>query len=161
MDLDKSITTKTARSGSPADPSVAKPHVLAAQNAGISKKQNSKPMKRSQRLRHAKGIERAADNLDKLELKVQKSLGREKKVKDRRKGWEEVNTDGTAKKKKTANAFDALTHEDEATKEREWVSDEDMPEVERAEDAVSASETSVEVKQPVTVPTAVEDDELL
>ncbi|KAF2279946.1 uncharacterized protein EI97DRAFT_358578, partial [Westerdykella ornata] len=126
IDLDKSI--KTATPDSPKQ-KAAKPHVLASQNAGVSKKTKSKPLKRQQRLRHLKGLERAADNLDKLELKVQKSVAREKNVRERRKGWEEVN--GERRDKKQRNPFEALEEGnfESSTREREWVSDEEMPEV--------------------------------
>ncbi|KAL5384398.1 hypothetical protein PMIN06_009742 [Paraphaeosphaeria minitans] len=93
------------RSTSP-DSKTAKPHILAASTgAGIAKarspKSKGKPMKRGQRLRALEAAEKAEANAEKLALKVAKSLGREKKVKERRKGWEEVNE---AKRKKAAKA---------------------------------------------------------
>ncbi|KAF2743231.1 hypothetical protein M011DRAFT_481007 [Sporormia fimetaria CBS 119925] len=125
IDLDKSVTAVT-----PSSPKqkTAKPHVLATQNSGSVKKSKSKPMKRQQRVRQQKKVERAYDDLDKLETKVKKSVAKEKTVKERAKGWEEVNEE---KKKKQKNPFAALEDDGEDTREkREWVSDEEMPAVE-------------------------------
>lgn len=174
IDIDKSI--KTTRRDS-ADHSIVKPHVLAAQNAGITKKSKSKPIKRQQRLRRLKGVEKAESAVDKLEVKVQKSVGREKKVRERRKGWEEVNVTGKRKgegKKLGGNAFEALDEERSGWRngEREWVSDEEMPELDvnvgAEEDGnVMASEVSGEVREiilPQTIPLPVataEEDEML
>jgi len=69
-------------------------------------------------------MERAADAMDRMEVRVQKSVGKEKKVKERSKAWEEVN--GQKRKLKSVNAFEAL----EASNGGEWVSDEEMSEVE-------------------------------
>lgn len=160
IDLDKSLKRTARDSASPArEPANAKPHVLAAQNAGITKKSKAKPMKRQQRARQMKAVDRAADNMDKLELKVQKSVGKEKKVKDRRKGWDEVN--GEKRKK---NAFEILEGGEEK-KEREWVSDEEMPEVEvdsglQADVVGEVKEVVVPESMPQPVST-VEEDELL
>jgi len=166
IDLDKkhkTVNTRTSASPPP-HPASIKPHVLAAQSAGITKKQKSKPVKRAQRLRQLKGMGRAADNLDKLELKVAKSVGKEKKTKERRKGWEEVNGE-KKKKNKGGNVFDALSDEDsEQRKEREWVSDEEMDE-DGIDDRPSAAEGEVkqlEVVAPANVPLPVEvEDEML
>jgi hypothetical protein len=117
-------------------------------------------------------MERAADNLDKLEARVQKSVGREKKVKERRKGWEDVNNE---KKKKglKGNAFELLEEEENKRQEREWVSDDEMPEVDDEsgveEGDVASKEVRGEVKHvdavvPESVPlpaATVEEDEML
>lgn len=136
------------------DPSEAKPHVLSAQNAGIQKPKKGN-LKRSQRLRHQKGMERAADNMDKLELKRIKSLGREKNVKERAKGWEDIN--GVVKKKK--GTFDMLEHKVDDNGAMGWVSDEDMDHEAAAQEAanaeVDANKTEVTVAEPVV------EDELL
>ncbi|KAF2126434.1 hypothetical protein P153DRAFT_251991, partial [Dothidotthia symphoricarpi CBS 119687] len=105
------------------DPSEPKHHVLSAQKAGIQKAKKGN-LKRSQRLRHQKGLERGADNMDKLELKRIKSFGRELKVKERAKGWEDVN--GVATKKTKKGTFDVLDDEADDKAEREWVSDDEM-----------------------------------
>jgi hypothetical protein len=123
IDLDKSLLNLPR----PESPSSAKrptkPHVLASQSPGITKRNKSKPLKRQQRLRQIKGMERAADVMDRMELRVQKSVVKEKKVKERSKAWEDVN--GIKKKdRKKANAFEALDAEG-----GDWVSDEEMPEV--------------------------------
>jgi hypothetical protein len=125
-------------------------------------------LKRQQRARQLEKLERAADNLDKLELKVQKSVQKEKKVNERKKGWEDVNEEKKAKKQ-GLNAFGALEEEDDGRidKEREWVSDEEMPEaVADAEEHVTP-DVSGEVKEvvvPATNPLPVapiEEDEML
>jgi hypothetical protein len=102
-------------------------------------------------------MERAADNLDKLELKVQKSLTKEKKVRERKKGWEDVNEE--KKEKKQKNAFEALEDQDD---DREWVSDEEMPEVELGAEDVAGAVKAVPVADSVPLAVAnVEEDEML
>ena len=170
IDLDKKLKQTTRDSASPSRPSQAKPHALAAQNAGIQKKSKKGNMTRAQRLRHQKGLERAADNLDKMEVKVVKSLGKERKVKDRSKGWEDVNDEGK-KKKKNASRLEEVDEETEQAKkkEREWVSDEDMDDTETAaldpssvqNGEVKGEGKAVDVIIPETVPLPVEEDELL
>lgn len=74
-------------------------------------------------------MERAADNIDKLELKRAKSAGKEKKVRERSKGWEEVNGERVVKKTTNGvNGFAALGGEEEGGEweSRKWGSDEDM-----------------------------------
>lgn len=80
-------------------------------------------MTRAQRLRYQKGLERAEENIDKLELKRAKSSGKGKLVKERAKGWDDINVSGT-RKIKNRNAFEDI--EEDNGKEREWVSDEEM-----------------------------------
>lgn len=165
INLDKKLKTTTRDSASPSRPSQKNPHALAAQNAGIQKKNKKGNMTRAQRLRHQKGLERAADNMDKLELKRVKSFGREKKVKERAKGWEDVNVEGV-KKTKTSTK-DALEQEAESKEEREWVSDEEMDEddtgsqVEATAAEVTGESKEVEVEIPLSVPLPVDEDELL
>lgn len=103
-------------------------------------------------------MERAADNLDKLELKVQKSVSKEKKVKERKKGWEDVNEEKVVKKQN--NAFEALEEQDDG---REWVSDEEMPEVEvgAEETKAAGAVNTVPVAQSVPLPVAEVGDEML
>lgn len=111
-------------------------------------------------------MERAEDVIDKLESKKAKSIGREKKVRERKKGWEEVN----GEKKVKGNAFDALDDaENNERKDRDWISDEDMSEVEggAADSNVAELDISGEVKElvvPESVPlpiATVEEDEML
>lgn len=67
-------------------------------NGGITKgrKQNkNKKQTRQQRLRQEKGLARAEDVLDKMERKVEGSLRKVRVGRERRRGWEEVNGDGT------------------------------------------------------------------
>jgi hypothetical protein len=159
IDLDKKLKQTTRDSASPSRPSQAKPHALAAQNAGIQKKSKKGTMTRAQRLRHQKGLERAADFLDKREVKVVKSLGKEKNIKERSKGWEDVNGEGITKKKskKTSGLDDAEGGEAEQRKEREWVSDEDMGDTNTAVPGNQVDATTI----PASVPLPVEEDELL
>ncbi|KAF2825545.1 hypothetical protein CC86DRAFT_323988 [Ophiobolus disseminans] len=171
IDLDKKLKQTTRDSASPSRPSQAKPHALAAQNAGIQKKSKKGNMTRAQRLRHQKGLERAADNLDKMQVKVVKSLGKELKVKERAKGWEDVNDEGVKKKKtKKSAAVDDMDNDTEAKrKEREWVSDEDMDDTEvvlQDPSSTSNGEVKGEGNQadaivPESVPLPVVEDELL
>jgi hypothetical protein len=125
----------------------------------VTKKSKSKALKRQQRLRQLKGMERAADNLDKLELKVQKSVGKEKKVRERKKGWEDVNGEKRVlQQNQGLNAFEALESQDGG---REWVSDEEMPEVEGAEAPVEGGAVkTLPVAGGAPLP-AVEEDEML
>ncbi|KAF2486133.1 Alb1-domain-containing protein [Neohortaea acidophila] len=69
----------------------AQPWIHHAQNAGIAKKKKAKPLTRQQRLRHQRGMENAARNVDRLEKKVAESKRRGRKVRDRRTEWEELN----------------------------------------------------------------------
>lgn len=168
IDVDKKLKQTTRDSASPSRPSQTKHHALAAQNAGIQKKTKKGNMTRAQRLRHQKGLERAADVIDKRHVKVVKSLDKEKTVKERSKGWEDVNGDG--KKKKSANAFEELDADAQQTREeREWVSDEEMDDTE-AEGQQGSGLTAEEVKGegkpldavvPESIPLPVEEDELL
>ncbi|KAH7377771.1 Alb1-domain-containing protein [Pyrenochaeta sp. MPI-SDFR-AT-0127] len=171
INLDKSAKPAhtTRDSASPSRPSKINPHALAAKDAGIQKKTKKGTMTRAQRLRYQKGLERAEENAEKLELKRQKSLGSEKKIKERAKGWEDVNG-VTVKKSKKTTAFDGLDEETEdKRKEREWVSDEEMDGndlttsegVEAAKDEVKESGKQVEEVIPESVPLPVEVDELL
>ncbi|KAF2466096.1 uncharacterized protein BDR25DRAFT_237994 [Lindgomyces ingoldianus] len=166
--LSKSLSTTTTTSSRPS--TTPNPHVLAAHSAGITKKPKFKQLKRQQRIRHQKGLERAADVLDKRELKVQKSVGKERKVRDRKKGWEDVNE--SRLKVKSRMGFEALEEDGGSRREREWVSDEEMPEVEVAAesegDEVLGLGISGEVKEvvvpesvPLPVASAFEEDELL
>ncbi|CAI9636963.1 hypothetical protein GT037_004085 [Alternaria burnsii] len=144
LNLDKSAqkpANTTRDSASPSRPSQANPHALKAKDAGIQKKQKKDTkMTRAQRLRYQRGLERAEENMDKLEKKRAKSVGKSKKIVERAKGWEDVNGDGTKKSKKQI-AIEQLEDE-EKRKEREWVSDEDMD----VEEETAAVEENGEVK---------------
>ncbi|KAF1847179.1 uncharacterized protein K460DRAFT_276760 [Cucurbitaria berberidis CBS 394.84] len=173
INLDKSAkpANNTRDSASPSRPSKINPHALAAKDAGIQKKQKKGTMSRAQRLRQQKTLERAADNMDKLELKRMKSLGSEKKIKERAKGWEDVNGVSVKKSKKSANAFEELDDEDteEKRQEREWVSDDEMDgnDLAAPKDAanipggVKGEGKPTEAIVPTSAPLPVEEDELL
>jgi hypothetical protein len=126
-------------------------------------------MTRAQRLRHEKGLERAAAVIDKQHVKIVKSLDKEKIVKERSKGWEDVNGDGK-KKKKTTNPSEELGEDEQAKRdEREWVNDEEMDDTEAGVQTVqdtSAAEVKgdgkpLEAVVPESVALPVQDDELL
>ncbi|KAH5411916.1 hypothetical protein HBI23_173920 [Parastagonospora nodorum] len=159
IDLDKKLKQTTRDSTSPSRPSQVKPHALAAQNGGIQKKQKKGNMTRAQRLRHQKGLERAADVMDKRQVKVVKSLGKERNIKERSKGWEDVNGDGK-KRKKTTGLDDADEHDADGKDDREWVSDEEMDDtVAAAAAAAAAPEPAAAVAESIPLP--VVEDELL
>ncbi|KAH7083611.1 Alb1-domain-containing protein [Paraphoma chrysanthemicola] len=171
IDLDKKLKQTTRDSASPSRPAQTKLHALSAQNAGIQKKAKKSTMTRAQRLRHQKGLERAAAVLDKRQVKVVKSLDKEKTVKERSKGWEDVNGDGV-KSKKGVRSADADPTEQAHAQERDWVSDEDMDGTDADADAPEGQggasrdeQVKPESKQvdlvPESVPLPVEEDELL
>lgn len=93
--------------------------------------------------------------MDKLELKRAKSYGRERKVKERAKGWEDINEIEGRKKKKgkkeagTEGEWEDVDEVAEA-KGRKWL-DEEMEEV--------VPEVQEEVVKEVVVPAAVEVEE--
>lgn len=99
--------------------------------------------------------------MDKLQVKRGKSFGKEKLVKDRAKGWEDVNGEGK-KKKKAANGFDAL-EEDAKKEDREWVSDEDMDGNDLSAPVAEVNGESKEagLVAPASIPLPVVEDELL
>jgi hypothetical protein len=126
-------------------------------------------MTRAQRLRHQKGLERAADVIDKRHVKVVKSLDKENVAKERSKGWEDVNGDGK-RKKKGANAFEELDEDaQQKREEREWVSDEEMDDTEvvvqegsdTITDEVKGAGKPLDSVVPESIPLPVEKDELL
>lgn len=92
--------------------------------------------------------------MDKLETKRMRSLGKGKVVKERAKGWEDVNGEGVVKRsKKKGDVGD----EEAAKKEREWVSDEEM---DQEEGSVGGDVVVDAAPQSVPLP-AVEEDEML
>ena len=98
--------------------------------------------------------------MDKLAVKVAASVGREKRVKERRKGWDEVNEEKRKKKGKKevagGNVFEMLGEEG-GKREREWGGDEDMDGAEGGELQVGG-----EASVPVVTAAAVDgEDELL
>jgi Alb1 len=85
LNTDKSLKT--------IKPPEANPHVhifSGAHNAGIKKKK-AKPLKRGQKIRQQKGIERADIVKEQNDTKLVKSLGRLKTIKERAKAWEALN----------------------------------------------------------------------
>ncbi|KAF2103878.1 hypothetical protein NA57DRAFT_50740 [Rhizodiscina lignyota] len=87
LDLDKSLKEHGA-SGEPIQP---RPDVLRSLDGGISKKKRQKPLSRTQKLRHRKGIERADVNAATMEVKMKKSMGRHKTINSRRADWIDLN----------------------------------------------------------------------
>ncbi|KAI0119142.1 Alb1-domain-containing protein [Daldinia grandis] len=70
-----------------------RPSVLAIhQGAGVSKKTTkSRNMSSKARRRHEKGQDRAANIMERTELKVAKSKGQARTIQTRRKAWDEIN----------------------------------------------------------------------
>ncbi|KAF2087821.1 hypothetical protein K490DRAFT_65100 [Saccharata proteae CBS 121410] len=94
LNLDKSILEDASSlPSSKKGQAQAHPSVLAAQNAGISKKNKGKHMTHQQRMRQEKALERADANMDKLEKKREKSMQGARRVQSRRKDWEALNGD--------------------------------------------------------------------
>jgi predicted nuclease with TOPRIM domain len=89
-------------------------HIFSgAHNAGIRKKK-AKPLKRGQRMRQQKGIERADTVKEQLDSKLKKSLGKLKTIKERSKAWEALNPklEASAETRSTAPVkFSALDDE--------------------------------------------------
>ncbi|KAK7516288.1 hypothetical protein IWZ03DRAFT_186306 [Phyllosticta citriasiana] len=102
--VDKSLALTDASTIKPTRPKVTT-SVLAAQNAGVSKKQKQKRLTHHQRVRQERAVEKADANMDKHERKVEESKRRGKRVQDRRKDWESLNGD-----KRPSNPFAALNH---------------------------------------------------
>lgn len=114
-------------------------------------------MKRAQRERAKKAMERAADDMDKWELKKAKSIQKATTIKERAKQWEDVNGESKAKKK---SAFAALA-EDDGThggkQERAWIGDDEMEDAAASEGVVQNEGKAVEAAASAPV----EEDELL
>ncbi|KAK0281465.1 hypothetical protein LTR35_000822 [Friedmanniomyces endolithicus] len=109
-----SFRSRAARRGAspPAKDSAAKPSAKEtdykpwlhnAQNAGITKKQKAKPLKRQQKVRQQRAMEKADAVVDKLERKVADSKARSKRIQLRAKAWEELNAQSIAVKKTAAD----------------------------------------------------------
>lgn len=75
------------------------------------------------RRRHEKGIEMAEAVVERTGKKVERSLGRERTGKERRKAWDAVNKAAEAEE---AAADDAGSGEEIDDGEKGWVTDEDM-----------------------------------
>lgn len=151
-----------ARSPSPSRPSETKHHVLSAKSSGISKKRNTK-LTRAQRVRAEKAMERAADDMDKFELKKQKSIEKAGAIKGRAKVWEEVNDESVKGKKGGAkSAFAVLAEGDgEGRKGVKWVGDEVMDEVKDENKDGAVEEEQKEGGVEVVSSAIPQDDELL
>lgn len=68
-------------------------HIFSGSRDGGIRKKKSKQLKRGQLERHRKGIERADIVKGQLDVKLVKSLGRLKTIKERRKEWGQVNAE--------------------------------------------------------------------
>ncbi|KAF2627341.1 hypothetical protein BU25DRAFT_368253 [Macroventuria anomochaeta] len=157
INLSKDLKPATRDSPSPSRPSEAKHHVLSAQNAGISKKKGGS-LKRAQRVRAQKAMERAADDMDKWELKKAKSIQKAASIKDRAKVWDDINGDSKGRQK---SAFAALAEErEERERVRAWGGEEEMGEAAKEGAAKSQGELGDD-KAPTSVAAPVEEDELL
>ncbi|KAJ4323689.1 hypothetical protein N0V94_001748 [Neodidymelliopsis sp. IMI 364377] len=161
IDLPKDLKTKTRDSHSPSRPSEAKHHVLSAQNAGISKKKSN--LKRAQRVRAQKAMERAADDMDKWELKKARSITKAASIKERAKMWDDINGESKSSKK---SAFATLAENDakeQGKKDLDWVSDDDMDDETAAKQSTAQAEgKTIEPAVLQSAPVVpVEEDELL
>ncbi|KAI9816874.1 MAG: hypothetical protein M1827_001519 [Pycnora praestabilis] len=126
VNLDKSLTSTKP----PPESANQRPSVLAVHyGAGITKKsKKDRPMSRQKRKRQEKGLEKAEAVMDKTEKKVQRSVGRQRVIKDRSAAWNDLNG-------KIAGSREKETE----SKEDEW-EDEDMREDEH--DMGDASEAA-------------------
>lgn len=107
--------------------------------------------------------------MDKLETKVAKSFDKERTVRERAKGWEEVNVvPGKGKKAKKADGkvLGGDAEEAEVKNGRKWDLDEEMEDgaaLEETPVAVGGEVQQAEVVVPASVPVSavIEEDELL
>lgn len=90
LDVDKSLKDDSI-AGSDARGKYAEDALSAQHRSGVIKKSKQKPIKRNQRLRREKGVERAEMVAAQLENKVIKSRDKNKAVKGRRAAWEDLN----------------------------------------------------------------------
>ncbi len=135
-----------------------KPWLHNAQNAGITKKQKAKPLKRQQKVRQQRAMEKADAVVDKLERKVADSKARSKRIQSRAKAWEELNAQSASVKKTAADETvvqDAMVGAEDERQEKN-MEDVAMP-VPLAEDvnvdvagmAVMAAEIDAEVDEVI------------
>ncbi|KAJ5098697.1 hypothetical protein N7532_005698 [Penicillium argentinense] len=140
-------------------PTTERPTILAERvNAGVQKKKKAnKKITRAQRLRQEKGMERAENVLDQLEIKKAKSINRAKNIKTRRAEWEDTN--------RTANAS-AFAVLQQAGKDEEDDDDEDDDDDNAMADDTTQPRTTANVFAASVAPaaadpaTADEDDEI-
>jgi protein required for attachment to host cells len=121
-------------------------------------------MTRAQRIRHEKGLERAAAVMDKRQVKVVKSLGKQDNIKERAKQWEDVNGEGKKNKKKKTSSLEEADKDDTEAKSMGWVDvdDENMDENDAAQDGQVKGENKpvdTAVSEGIALP--VVEDELL
>ncbi|KAH6892986.1 Alb1-domain-containing protein [Thelonectria olida] len=151
IDTDKSLKDIKP----PSRISAARPSVLAVhQSAGVQKKAKrgrKSQMSAKARRRHEKGLEMAEAVIERTSLKVEKSLGRERVVKERSKTWEDVN------KKAGFAVLQDEGGQDEKQEDEGWETDEDMG---------GAGEKTLSAPAPVeapvsatTVPLPIDEDE--
>jgi hypothetical protein len=107
----------TRDSHSPSRPSEVKHHVLSAERGGGIRKSKNTKMTRQQRVRAEKAMDRAADDMDKWELKKARSIEKAASIKERAKLWEDVNEE-SEKVLKQKSAFAVLAEEAEEKKKK-------------------------------------------
>ncbi|MCJ1247367.1 hypothetical protein MMC30_004581 [Trapelia coarctata] len=121
INLDKSLKNIVAPTvNKPSYPSVLAVH----SGAGITKRKASKNLKRQQRLRHEKGMERAETVMDKVATKVEKGKAKERVGKERGADWDEHNRRLPRKKRELVSKVDVDEEEMKTDEEGGW---EDMP----------------------------------
>ncbi|KAL1956047.1 hypothetical protein VTO42DRAFT_7862 [Malbranchea cinnamomea] len=108
LDLDKSITTLPRVEE---DVSTRSSFLAAQHNSGVSKKSKIKQKTRAQKRRQAKGIERAEMVMDKIQIKVAKSVERGKRVKARKAAWEDLNGEKRTLVRKNVDRMDTSEQE--------------------------------------------------
>ena len=123
-------------------------------NAGITKVQSKKkkPMKRGQRARQERGLEKAEIVMDRLEKKVAGSELRTKKRKDRAAVWDEINEASKEEKRKTPK-WSVLNDEQEANGEWEDEQEDDDAEM-KVVDGVELPDSAAATKLVVVDRTA-------
>ncbi|KAH7318122.1 Alb1-domain-containing protein [Stachybotrys elegans] len=153
-------TDKSLKDFKPPSRNTARPSVLAVQqSAGIHKKaRRGRQMSAKAKRRHEKGIEMGEAILERTGKKLQRSLGRERLGKERRKAWDAINKDVEEEVGDVEGDSDGV-----AAAEKDWETDEDMDAGKDSEPAKKVAEAAPEpAPEPeATKPHIYDDDEIL
>jgi len=162
LDVDKSLL---ALDRPEQDHTPKTPKVLGVHDSGIKKKRG-KQMTRQQRLRQQKGMERADAVQHKMEKKVEDSVVRSKKIKDRAAAWEELNEKATAEvtkpKQKVARVveFETSAGSKEPVQDQQKTIEAVLEEVAGSKDDIPAVDAPTD-KTPADEPAVATMDEVL